>query len=66
MTVVPVRVRIVIGWSMTVADGRPRPPHAGDERAVLAGFLDFQRATVLGKVRGLSEEQARQSLLPSR
>ena len=50
---------------MTVVDGRPRPPHAGDECAVLGGFLDFQRATVIRKVHGLSEEQARRSLLPS-
>jgi uncharacterized damage-inducible protein DinB len=50
---------------MTAVDDRPRPPHAGDERAVLSGFLDFQRATVIRKVQGLSDEQARRSLLPS-
>jgi hypothetical protein len=43
----------------------PSRRHAGDERAVLVGFLDFQRATVIRKMQGLSEEQARRSLLPS-
>lgn len=50
---------------MTV-DDRPQPPHAGDERDVLSGFLDFQRATVVQKVAGLSDAQASRSLLPSR
>ena len=33
--------------------GRPEPPHAGDETATLLGFLDYQRATLAWKVRGL-------------
>lgn len=49
-----------------IADERPSPPHAGDERAVLSGFLDFQRATFAWKVAGLSSAQASRSLLPSR
>jgi uncharacterized damage-inducible protein DinB len=40
---------------MTVLDehGRPEPPPAGDETATLLGFLDFQRATLEWKTRGL-------------
>ncbi len=33
--------------------GRPEPPPAGDETATLLGFLDFQRATLAWKCRGL-------------
>jgi len=39
---------------------RPRPPYAGDERTTLAGFLDFQRATLEWKCDGLSDDQLRQ------
>jgi uncharacterized damage-inducible protein DinB len=35
------------------------------ERDQLAGFLDHQRATVVWKASGLSDEQARRSLVPS-
>jgi uncharacterized damage-inducible protein DinB len=45
--------------------GRPEPPLAGDELATLLGFLDFQRATLEWKTRGLTDEQLRVSLLPS-
>jgi uncharacterized damage-inducible protein DinB len=40
---------------MTVIDdhGRPEPPQAGDEVATLLGFLDYQRATLAWKCRGL-------------
>jgi uncharacterized damage-inducible protein DinB len=40
---------------MTVIDdqGRPEPPVEGDEVATLLGFLDFQRATLEWKTRGL-------------
>ena len=37
----------------------------GDERAMLAAFLDFQRDTLLWKLSGLSEEQLRKSWTPS-
>ncbi|TQM06320.1 DinB family protein [Pseudonocardia kunmingensis] len=33
--------------------GRPEPPHAGDEVSTLLGFLDYQRATLEWKCRGL-------------
>jgi uncharacterized damage-inducible protein DinB len=33
--------------------GRPEPPVAGDETATLLGFLDYQRATLAWKCRGL-------------
>lgn len=33
--------------------GRPEPPVAADETATLLGFLDFQRATLEWKCRGL-------------
>ncbi len=46
-------------------DERPRPPYAGDERATLAGFLDFQRATLEWKCNGLTDEQLRQRPLPT-
>jgi uncharacterized damage-inducible protein DinB len=35
------------------AQGRPEPPVAGDEVATLLGFLDYQRATLEWKTRGL-------------
>ncbi|MGK2869952.1 MAG: DinB family protein [Mycobacterium sp.] len=35
------------------------PPTEGDERATLAGWLDFYRATLAGKCTGVSDEQAR-------
>jgi uncharacterized damage-inducible protein DinB len=44
---------------------RPEPPMAGDERTQLTGFLDFQRASVLWKCSGLTDEQARRVHLPS-
>ena len=33
--------------------GRPHPPIDGDEAATLVGFLDYQRATLAWKCRGL-------------
>jgi Protein of unknown function (DUF664) len=38
---------------------RVRPPENGPERAMLTGMLDFLRDTVVTKVAGLTEEQAR-------
>jgi hypothetical protein len=37
---------------------RSRPPERGSERDVLAGLLDFLRATAVNKVAGLTDEQA--------
>jgi len=45
--------------------GRPEAPRAGDEVATLLGFLDYQRATLEWKCRGLSNEQLRVTLQPS-
>ncbi len=50
---------------MDKIDTRPEPPYAGSERETLNGFLDFLRATIRWKCRGLSDEQARRALLPS-
>ena len=46
-------------------DERPEPPYAGDERAMLTGFLDYQRATLEWKCDGLSDEQLRQRSVPT-
>lgn len=51
---------------MTTIDTRPEPPRAGGEREQLAGFLDFLRGTVVMKAEGLTDEQARRQLVPSR
>jgi uncharacterized damage-inducible protein DinB len=45
--------------------GRPEPPDEGDEAATLLGFLDFHRATLEWKCRGLSDEQLRVALPPT-
>jgi hypothetical protein len=48
-------------------DDRPRIPRVADEREALAGYLDYYRATVEMKCRGLTPEQARtRSMPPSR
>jgi len=44
---------------------RPEPPLEGGEVATLLGFLDYQRATLEWKCRGLSDEQLRVALAPS-
>ena len=44
---------------------RPEPPHAGSEREVLSGFLDYQRQTLIWKVSGISEEDLGRRLVPS-
>jgi uncharacterized damage-inducible protein DinB len=43
---------------MTSSD-RAMPPLTGDERTTLEGWLDFYRATLVGKCDGLTEEQLR-------
>jgi hypothetical protein len=40
-------------------DARRDPPETGDERAMLAGFLDFHRETLRWKCAGLTDEQLR-------
>lgn len=41
------------------------PPKLGDEKATLLGYLDWHRATLLTKVEGLTDEQAKWSPVPS-
>jgi uncharacterized damage-inducible protein DinB len=50
---------------MADESGRREPPHEGGEVATLLGFLDYQRATLEWKCRGLSDEQLRAALRPS-
>lgn len=50
---------------MTATDTRPDPPMVAGEREQLTTFLDFHRATAVMKATGLSDEQARRSLVPS-
>jgi uncharacterized damage-inducible protein DinB len=45
--------------------GRPEPPREAGEVATLLGFLDYQRATLEWKCRGLSDAQLRVALPPS-
>jgi len=46
--------------------GRPEPPRESTEAATLLGFLDYQRVTLQRKCSGLSDEQLRVTLPPSR
>ena len=43
---------------------RARPGEAATERATLTGLLDFLRATVVNKVAGLTDDQARTRPVP--
>jgi hypothetical protein len=45
-------------------DDRPRIPHVAAEREALAAYLDYYRATVDMKCRGLTPEQARLRSMP--
>jgi uncharacterized damage-inducible protein DinB len=47
------------------SQGRPEPPLAAAEAATLLGFLDFQRATLEWKTRGLDEAALRSRLHPT-
>lgn len=47
---------------MTSAPNRPEPPRSADEPTTLLGFLDFLRATIEWKTRGLDDEQLRRRL----
>jgi hypothetical protein len=46
------------------AVARVRPTEDAPEKETLAGLLDFLRATVVNKVAGLSDEQARTASVP--
>ncbi len=45
--------------------GRPEPPLAAGEVDTLLGFLDYQRATLEWKCRGLTDEQLSAPLTPT-
>lgn len=45
-------------------DDRPRIPHVATEREALAAYLEYYRATVELKCRGLTSEQARSRSMP--
>ncbi len=51
---------------MTLPEGTTRidPPFAADETAMLAAFLDFQRATLAVKCEGLTDDQLRRRSVP--
>ncbi len=49
----------------TDEQGRPEPPIAADEVATLLGFLDFQRATLEWKTRGLDAAGLAASVPPT-
>jgi uncharacterized damage-inducible protein DinB len=51
--------------AQTDEHGRPMPPLEAGETATLLGFLDYQRATLEWKCRGLSEDQLRVALPPT-
>jgi uncharacterized damage-inducible protein DinB len=44
---------------------RKSPTHAGTEREILEGYLDFHRATILQKIAGVSDEDLRRKFVPS-
>jgi uncharacterized damage-inducible protein DinB len=50
---------------MTDEHGWPIPPEESGEVRTLRGFLDFQRATLAWKCRGLSDAQLRVALPPT-
>jgi hypothetical protein len=49
----------------TPKDSRTQPPHVAGERALLEGFLDFHRDTLLWKCAELTPEQLRTRPLPT-
>jgi uncharacterized damage-inducible protein DinB len=46
-------------------DTRTEPPETGAERALLDGFLDFHRETLLWKCAGLTDDQLRARSVPT-
>jgi uncharacterized damage-inducible protein DinB len=49
------------GQRWTMPDGRPIPPLHGGERAMLEGWLDWQRETLAVKCAGVDDEAARRA-----
>jgi hypothetical protein len=47
-----------------IEDNRVGPPHFGTERETLRAFLDFHRATLAIKCRGLTDDQLRERSVP--
>jgi hypothetical protein len=45
--------------------GQAFPPSIGTEREALAGWLDFHRTGLLGKIEGLTQEEADLHMVPS-
>jgi uncharacterized damage-inducible protein DinB len=48
-----------------VTPSRKRPPPSADERTLLIGWLDLQRAVIHWKCEGLDDEDAHRAVLPS-
>ncbi len=44
---------------------RRKPPQIGTEFDLAVGFLDFHRATLLEKIKGLDDEDLRRKMVPS-
>ncbi len=61
----PARRRRLIGMTFTSPFERVEPPDVNPELAALNSWLDYQRATLLNKLEGLTEEQAGQHTVPS-
>ncbi|PYC87738.1 Mini-circle protein [Streptomyces tateyamensis] len=47
-----------------IDDDRTGPPHFGTEREMLRAFLEFHRATLAIKCRGLTDDQLRERSMP--
>jgi hypothetical protein len=52
-------------WDEPDEHGRRIPPATASELDMVNAFLDFQRATLLWKVEGVSDEDLRRSMVPS-
>ena len=46
-------------------EDRPEPPLAAEPVTMVAAFTDFQRATLLWKIEGVSDEDLRRPRTPS-
>jgi len=55
----------VVSGRLRAMTERPKVPLTGSEREILTSQLDRQRAAVVGKCSGLTDEQARRVHLPS-